>query len=98
MLILSLSLFSARIIDNLRTLPFAPSVQAQEVPKDFSPDDYIEGEDSEAEEADIRRTRKFFIIYIKEIKKKERKRFTYNICRTSKIRKYGCIIILVIQL
>ncbi|CEG70039.1 Putative Histone deacetylase [Rhizopus microsporus] len=48
----------ARIIDNLRTLPFAPSVQAQEVPKDFNPDDYIEGEDSEAEEADIRRTQR----------------------------------------
>lgn len=41
------------------------------MPKDFNPDDYIEGEDSEAEEADIRRTRKFFIIYIKEIKKKK---------------------------
>jgi histone deacetylase 1/2 len=40
-------------------MPFAPSVQAQEVPGDFNVDDYIEGEDSEAEEADIRRTRKF---------------------------------------
>ncbi|KAG1043323.1 hypothetical protein G6F25_002505 [Rhizopus arrhizus] len=49
---------TAKIIDNLRSMPFAPSVQAQEVPGDFNVDDYIEGEDSEAEEADIRRTQR----------------------------------------
>ncbi|KAG1469743.1 hypothetical protein G6F56_003080 [Rhizopus delemar] len=48
----------AKITDNLRNMPFAPSVQAQEVPGDFNVDDYIEGEDSEAEEADTRRTQR----------------------------------------
>lgn len=42
-------------------MPFAPSVQTQEVPRDFNLDDYVDGEDSEAEEADIRQTRKFFL-------------------------------------
>lgn len=46
-------------------MPFAPSVQTQEVPRDFNLDDYVDGEDSEAEEADIRQTRK----YLKERKK-----------------------------
>lgn len=44
-------------------MPFAPSVQTQEVPRDFNIDDYVEGEDSEAEDADHRQTRKLFFIY-----------------------------------
>lgn len=39
-------------------MPFAPSVQTQEVPRDFNIDDYVDGEDSEAEDADARQTRK----------------------------------------
>lgn len=39
-------------------MPFAPSVQQQEVPRDFNLDDYADGEDSEAEDADARQTRK----------------------------------------
>lgn len=45
-------------------MPFAPSVQTQEVPRDFDIDDYVEGEDSEAEDADHRQTRKPFFLYI----------------------------------
>lgn len=48
----------SKIIDNLRSMPFAPSVQTQEVPRDFNMDDYNDGEDSEAEDADHRQTRK----------------------------------------
>lgn len=39
-------------------MPFAPSVGMQEVPRDFKPDDYINGEDIEQDEADVRMTRK----------------------------------------
>ncbi|KAI8328467.1 hypothetical protein EDC96DRAFT_530536 [Choanephora cucurbitarum] len=48
----------SKIIDNLRSMPFAPSTQMQEVPKDFNLDDYDDGEDSEAEDADVRRTQR----------------------------------------
>ncbi|CAO3598407.1 unnamed protein product [Absidia cylindrospora] len=48
----------AKIFDNLRYMPFAPSVGMQEVPRDFKPDDYIDGEDSEHENADARMTQK----------------------------------------
>jgi histone deacetylase 1/2 len=53
--------FSSKIVDNLRGMPFAPSAPLQEVPRDFNLDDYNDGEDSEAEEADIRQTRKFVL-------------------------------------
>jgi histone deacetylase 1/2 len=42
-------------------MPFAPSVQATEVPKDFNIDDYADGEDSEQEDADARQTRKLML-------------------------------------
>lgn len=54
-----ISLYRAKIVDNLRSMPFAPSVQTQEVPRDFNLDDYVDGEDSEAEDADHRQTRKW---------------------------------------
>lgn len=54
-------------------MPFAPSVQTQEVPRDFNLDDYVDGEDSEAEEADIRQTRK----YLKERKKESIRVFNF---------------------
>jgi hypothetical protein len=46
-------------------MPFAPSVQTQEVPRDFNLDDYVDGEDSEAEETDIRQTRKLIFLIFK---------------------------------
>jgi histone deacetylase 1/2 len=45
-------------------MPFAPSVQTQEVPRDFNLDDYNDGEDSEAEDADARQTRKYHHVWI----------------------------------
>ncbi|KAL7320173.1 histone deacetylase (class I) Clr6 [Mucor circinelloides] len=48
----------SKIVDNLRSMPFAPSVQTQEVPRDFNIDDYVDGEDSEAEDADARQTQR----------------------------------------
>lgn len=45
-------------------MPFAPSAPTQEVPRDFNMDDYNDGEDSEAEEADVRQTRKFPVFYL----------------------------------
>ncbi|KAL1926372.1 hypothetical protein VTP01DRAFT_5893 [Rhizomucor pusillus] len=47
---------TAKIIDNLRHLPFAPSVQMQSVPRDI--DMEIDGEDSEHDEADFRQTQR----------------------------------------
>jgi hypothetical protein len=58
-----LFLFSERIIENLRDMPFAPSAPLQQVPRDFRPDDYnINGEDSEHDDADFRMTRKFLML------------------------------------
>ncbi|CAO3669398.1 unnamed protein product [Umbelopsis vinacea] len=37
----------SKIIDNLRSMPFAPSVQMQEVPRDLTLEDYLDGEDSD---------------------------------------------------
>ncbi|KAI7866395.1 hypothetical protein BDF14DRAFT_1812761 [Spinellus fusiger] len=48
----------AKIIDNLRDMPFAPSVGMQEVPRDFNADDFNDGEDSEMEDADARQTQR----------------------------------------
>ncbi len=62
LLIVGFFFFRSKIVDNLRSMPFAPSVQTQEVPKDFNLDDYVDGEDSEAEEADIRQTRKLILL------------------------------------
>jgi histone deacetylase 1/2 len=56
---LNIFIISSKIVDNLRSMPFAPSVQTQEVPRDFNLDDYNDGEDSEAEDADARQTRKY---------------------------------------
>ncbi|KAI8989418.1 hypothetical protein BDB01DRAFT_842131 [Pilobolus umbonatus] len=48
----------SKIVDNLRSMPFAPSAPLQEVPRDFNMDDYNDGEDSEAEESDTRQTQR----------------------------------------
>ncbi|KAI8147475.1 hypothetical protein BJV82DRAFT_701103 [Fennellomyces sp. T-0311] len=52
----------AKITDNLRNLPFAPSVQMQEVPRDIDMD--IDGQDSEHDETDFRQTRTYSTRYI----------------------------------
>ncbi|CAM0143130.1 unnamed protein product [Umbelopsis sp. WA50703] len=41
---------TSKIIDNLRSMPFAPSVQLQEVPRDLTMEDYLDGEDSDDED------------------------------------------------
>lgn len=48
----------SKIVDNLRSMPFAPSAPLQEVPRDFNLDDYNDGEDSEMEESEIRQTQR----------------------------------------